>query len=1009
MLFAFATQAQTHWQQVVNYTIDVRLDDVADVLHAEETFVYHNNSPVALDTIWMHLWPNAYRDKRTALCEQLDRTGELDLHFATDEERGWIDSLNFSSNAVTLQWGYHADHGDIAWIKLNGPLATGDSISIATPFRVKIPDGKFSRLGHTDQAYYITQWYPKPAVFDAEGWQPMPYLTLGEFYSEFGSFDVSITVPKNYVIGATGVCRTPTETSWMNDLAEKQYSETLSNGPSYFPPSDGETKTIRYTQDKVHDFAWFADKRFMVRKSKVALPSGRTVDTWAIFTPQNALLWNEATKYINESVLRYSEWVGEYPYDACTAVDGTISAGGGMEYPMITIIGNTSSAYELDNVITHEVGHNWFYGVLGSNERDHAWMDEGMNSFVELRYMRKQYANSKMDLGIPVVGKIFDGVTDGQRALSEWGYRLNARRNLDQPLSLSSNDFTEFNYGTGIYMKTALAFDHLFAYLGEESFDKCMHAYYAEWQFKHPQPYDVREVFERESGKDLGWLFDGFIDSDEKFDVKAKKIVGDVLYYRLRGPLAPFPVTSHDDMWKGPIWLEPGLPEPLRKENRDWDKGRIRIEGYKRGFRTYSDTLLWSNAGIIRIDATNRTLDIDRRNNEVRSYGFLKRSKLPKFEPLFGLEKQDRRSIYYSLAPAWNNHDGWQAGLVLHNTTFPSQRTEWVVAPLFAFGSEREVGAARIEHHLDRLQSTIFRNITFGISGRTASTLHDHFENAWYQNVSPYVHFDVKQDPLSKPWQHRITLRSVFLRNTYLAEDPNGTQVFKNNSDQFYYEVSLRSEDKRKLHPTLFNPKITATDNWLRASMEVKQGWAYNAKNKQFRLRAYAGSFLWKSGVGLRNGLEAWGLTWGPEDMLYEHAYLDRGATVNFLSRQFTPQQGAFKTPFLQGGSDTWIAALNAELDLPLPLPIALFASLGSVPVTTITQEGKSTSAEFYYEAGVGFPIVKDAVEVWFPLIVSQRIADEETFKGRDIGDRIRFVLALEKLDPTRILRSMKF
>ena len=164
MLFAFATQAQTHWQQVVNYTIDVRLDDVADVLHAEETFVYHNNSPVALDTIWMHLWPNAYRDKRTALCEQLDRTGELDLHFATDEERGWIDSLNFSSNAVTLQWGYHADHGDIAWIKLNGPLATGDSISIATPFRVKIPDGKFSRLGHTDQAYYITQWYPKPCL-----------------------------------------------------------------------------------------------------------------------------------------------------------------------------------------------------------------------------------------------------------------------------------------------------------------------------------------------------------------------------------------------------------------------------------------------------------------------------------------------------------------------------------------------------------------------------------------------------------------------------------------------------------------------------------------------------------------------------------------------------------------------------------------------------------------------------------------------------------------------------
>ena len=1006
MLFAFATQAQTYWQQEVNYTINVRLDDVAHVLHANGSFVYHNNSPVALDTIWMHLWPNAYRDKHTALCEQLDRTGELDLHFATDEERGWIDSLNFSSNAGKLHWGYHEKHSDIAWIKLDGPLTTGDSISISTPFRIKIPDGKFSRLGHTAQAYYVTQWYPKPAVFDADGWHPMPYLTLGEFYSEFGTFDVSITVPKNYVIGATGVCRTPSETSWMNELAEKQFSETLSTGPTSFPPSEGGTKTIRYTQDKVHDFAWFADKRFIVRKSKVALPSGRTVDTWAIFTPPNALLWNDATKYINESVLRYSEWVGEYPYDACTAVDGTISAGGGMEYPMITVIGNANSAYELDNVITHEVGHNWFYGVLGSNERDHAWMDEGMNSFVELRYMRKHYPSTNMNLGIPIVGKIFDGVTDGQRALSEWGYRLNARRNLDQPLSLSSDDFTEFNYGTGIYMKTALTFDHLFAYLGEGSFDKCMHAYYDEWQFKHPQPKDVREVFERESGKKLGWLFDGLIDSDRKVDVKAKRLRGDQLRYKLDSKgLFVFSVTAFNGKdTLGSIWEVDGSQFTVHSHYRKVDYVIPVIDR-----RTRSLTLPWPKADRVVIDANNRTLDIDRRNNEVRSYGLLKRSRLPKFEPLFGLEKQDRRSIYYSLAPAWNNHDGWQAGLVLHNTTFPSQRTEWVVAPLFAFGSERVVGAARIEHHLDRLQSNIFRNITFGISGRTASTFHDHFENAWYQNVSPYVHFDMKQDPLSKPWQHRVTFRSVFLRNTYVAENLDGTEIFRNNTDQLYYEISLRSEDKRKLHPTLFNPKITATDNWLRASVEVKQGWAYNVKNKQFRLRGYVGSFLWKSDIGLRNGLEAWGLTWGPEDMLYEHTYLDRGASVNFLSRQFTQQQGAFKTPFLQGGSDTWIAALNAELDLPVPIPIALFASLGSVPVTTITQEGKSTNAEFYYEAGVGFPIVKDAVEVWFPLIVSKRIADEEAFKGRDIGDRIRFVLALEKLDPTRILRSMKF
>ncbi|MBK8341772.1 MAG: M1 family peptidase, partial [Flavobacteriales bacterium] len=126
-------------------------------------------------------------------------------------------------------------------------------------------------MGHTDQAYYITQWYPKPAVFDAQGWHAMPYLTLGEFYSEFGSFDVSITLPANYVVGATGELRNAEEHAWMDSLAARPLSISISKGRDPFPPSDPTTKTIRFLQDSVHDFAWFADKRFQVRKSSVTL------------------------------------------------------------------------------------------------------------------------------------------------------------------------------------------------------------------------------------------------------------------------------------------------------------------------------------------------------------------------------------------------------------------------------------------------------------------------------------------------------------------------------------------------------------------------------------------------------------------------------------------------------------------------------------------------------------------------------------------------------------------
>ena len=979
-----SAQAQTYFQQQVDYTIDVRLDDVAHMLHASETFVYTNNAPQALDTLWIHLWPNAYRDRSTALCEQMDRTGDLGLHFAEDRDRGWIDSLDFNTEGNKITWGYHPAHADIAWLKLRSPLASGSSVTISTPFRVKVPSGRFSRLGHTNQAYYITQWYPKPAVFDASGWHAMPYLTQGEFYSEFGTFEVSITLPSNYVVGATGLLTdSPREVEFMEERSRLPLGAHGTKESNIYPPSAPDTKTIRYTQDRVHDFAWFADKRFIVRKSNVTLSkSGRKVDTWALFTPKNAVLWSDAVGYVNESVRLYSKWAGDYPYEACTAIDGTISAGGGMEYPMITIIGNMDSKESLDNVIAHEVGHNWFYGILGSNERDHAWMDEGVNSFIELRYMRERYPSGGFSIGIPGLKKMAEGVTDKHRAQSELGYRLNARRNLDQPLSLGSNDFTSINYGTNVYMKSALIFDHLMAYLGEETLDKCMHAYFEEWKFKHPRPEDMRKVFERESGKNLAWLFDELVSTTDKVDLKAVRLRDRRFHFRSSSAV-PFPATG----WRGNDSL-----------GTVWNDG---------GSGSGSFELPWAEVDRVRIDAGNRTLDIDRRNNEVRSHGLLKRCKGPRFESFVGLERDDRRSIYYSLIPAWNGHDGWQAGLVFRNTTFPSQRTEWVVAPLYAFGSERLVGGARIEHHFDRLQSRLFQNIHLGLSGRTSSTFHDHNALAWYEKVSPSVRFDLKRDPLTRPWQHQIGLRGVLIRNRSEFEQ-DGEVLFRNTTSETYMELSYSMEDSRKLHPTKITPMITAAEDWVRASLEIKQAFAYNARNKQLRLRAFAGSFLGNGGENISDGLQAWGLTWGPEDMLYEQAYFERGATDRLLSRQFNKQQGGFKTPFLQGGSDTWIGSVNMELDLPFRLPIALFGSAGIVPITTISKDGRSTSTASYFEAGIGVPLIRDVIELWVPLVVSQRIADEEKFLDRSVGDRIRFVFALEKMDPTQLLRKLK-
>ena len=142
--------------------------------------------------------------------------------------------------------------------------------------------------------------------------------------------------------------------------------------------------------------------------------------------------------------------------------------------------------------------------------------------------------------------------------------------------------------------------------------------------------------------------------------------------------------------------------------------------------------------------------------------------------------------------------------------------------------------------------------------------------------------------------------------------------------------------------------------------------------------------------------------------MLYDHAYLERNGRTPSQQRQFQTQQGAFKTPFLQGGSDTWIGALNMEIDAPVGLPLAFFGSVGVVPITVISPQGRSTSSATYYEAGVGIIAIRDVLEIWLPLVVSDRILDEEKFLDRSISDRIRFIFALDKLDPTRAIRNLK-
>jgi hypothetical protein len=496
LLLATSHSQQNYWQQEVNYTIDVSLNDKDHTLDGFEKIEYINNSPDTLYFIWFHLWPNAYKNDKTAYTDQTLENGSTKFYFSNKEQKGYINRLDFKVNNTTATVEDHPQHIDIVKVVLPAPLPPGQKIIISTPFHVKFPYN-FSRGGHDGQSYQATQWYPKPAVYDKYGWHPMPYLDQGEFYSEFGSFDVSITVPKNYVVAATGELQNAEEKEWLktrSSFSWKPFAQKQKNAGGQiktitapFPESASEVKTIQFKQNNVHDFAWFADKKFIVKHDTLSLQSGRVIDVFAYYTRADHTAWQNAVQSGKNAVTHYSELVGEYPYDIVQVVEGPESFGGGMEYPTITVISPTANVKELDNTIVHEIGHNWFYGILASNEREHPWMDEGINSYYDAKYNLSKYGKQ------PQMERIL--------------FESKAITKTDQPIELPSEKFSETNYNLIAYYKTAEWMRYLESQLGTEAFNKAMQDYFRRWQFKHPQPEDFKRAMEESSGKNLDPVF----------------------------------------------------------------------------------------------------------------------------------------------------------------------------------------------------------------------------------------------------------------------------------------------------------------------------------------------------------------------------------------------------------------------------------------------------------------------------------------------------------------------
>ncbi len=962
--------SQDYFQQEVNYKIDVTLNDRMHELSAFEKIQYINNSPDTLQLIYFHLWPNGYSSNKTDLARQLFNTRGKERLFKDPELQGFIDSLDFKINDSLARWEYLAGQPDICRIFLDNPLLPGDSIIITTPFHVKIPLGVTSRLGHIGESYQISQWYPKPAVYDRTGWHQMPYLDQGEFYAEFGSFDVSITLPDNYIVGATGNLHNDRELKVLENLAaDTTWINAKKEKFPNVPISSKRTKTLQYKEKNIHDFAWFADKQFHVIKGSVRLPqSGKEVTTWVMFTDEQSDLWKKSISYVNQAVFFFSNLIGDYPYNNFTAVQSALNAGSGMEYPGITVIGLVKNGYTLDEVIAHEIGHNWFYGALGSDERRYPFMDEGVTSLYEKRYMNHTYPGKKLwEIYIKKLklAKFLHVEKLPVQRMQELEWLTISRRSLEQPLNLNSTDYSSKNYGMIIYDKAAAGFNYLRAYLGDSLFDSSMQNYYENWKFRHPQPDDLRNVFESTTGKDLSWFFDDFLGTTKRLDYKIVRLKNREL------------VVANNGEMNSP-WVLSGM------------KGdSICFQKWFEGFKGLSKIEIPSgNYTELKIDPLHLMPELYRLNNNIRTTGLFRKADAIRTQFYFSIEDPDKRTLMYVPSINWNQQNGLMLGITFHNGFLLPKPIEYFAMPFISINTGELAGYGKIAYNITPYDK-FFRLATISLEGTQYKAPGD--QNFRKIKTGIEVHF--REIKINSTFKHKVFGYYMAASDLYQIEKMEKATMLS------YFQVGYTFEQTKLVNPYSLSANLETGKSFQKASVEFNYKYSYFGQKNGLDIRMYAGTMLKSS-----SAIPFYNLS--PNARSGRNLYLYQGNFGNrfgefpkdFSSRQMYISEGGLVSPVSDKlGFSKWLMSISLTSSLPgkaSRVPIKPFANI------LLNDHGFTNdhTSPLFYEAGFKAGIW-DLFEVYFPIFVSNNMSSE----NGSIKERIRFVLSLNFLNQVKL------
>ena len=503
--------------RVVAYHIQARLDPVKKTIDATETLTYHNLTGKPLSVFPFHLYLNAFQPKSTFMRE-VRMTGTR----GTGPNDNW-DPKRFGSITVTsfkvaggqdltaqMQFIQPDDHNPddrtVFEVRLPRPVAPGTDVQFEIAFHDQLPE-VVERTGYKRDFFMVGQWFPKVGVWWHNAWNCHQFHATTEFFADFGTFDVSVTVPQNYILGATG------------DVVSSV-------------PNAGDTKTVTFHAEDIHDFAWTASPRFTLVEDSWKGSAG-TVKIHLLMSPGHL---NQAGRYLHAlkgTLAYFDRMYGPYPYDRITVVDppkGALNAGG-MEYPTLITAGTAwwmPRGFRIPEVVVeHEFGHQYWYGMVATNEFEEAWLDEGINSYTEVKAMDAMYGRGHSLISL--LGATWDDAGD-----QRFSYLI--RPDADPMTRFAYLFMNDSSYGGVTYGKTATVLLTLEGIIGEDTLQRALHVYFMRYRFKHPGGEDFLKTVEEVSGRDLGWYFKQAVYGTNILDYEILKIRSDRVDWYVKNP-----------------------------------------------------------------------------------------------------------------------------------------------------------------------------------------------------------------------------------------------------------------------------------------------------------------------------------------------------------------------------------------------------------------------------------------------------------------------------------------